>query len=430
MAAADLKNRASPLAKYFDDEGKIRADVIPEDSPEFVPVLLEGMRTMLDESEEGIAERDVKIAALEDRITKAEESTTARFNAMADKVVDKKPEPVSLSVVARAAWFREELPKGYEREVLVEEEASRSYAERWRGIRDMSTSVDSAGGIIVPERYMPERMISMLDAAAIVRSLGATVISGLTEESIKIPRETGGVTSHWVGEGSAGTETNATLGDLKAQPHEIVTLVDVNDRLMRMSNPSIESFLWNRIAVSQGLLEDLAFLRGTGGENQPLGITNESGILTTSMGATPDEENMRDIIYELKSNNALGGTLGWAMSVALEDYIVRLKDGTGRTLFGSQDLSQGDPQTLLGYKKAATTAIPVNLGATTDRSQMIFGNWMDWLIFEWGGMEFARSSHHDTNFAKRIETLRATRLVDGGAARVESFCSDVTCKIS
>lgn len=417
----------SPLARYFDDEGQIRADALPEDAPEFVSDLIVATRTILDENEDALSERDATIKALEERVVANEASTVERFNVQAGKVEDAKPKPVNLCRVAYYAYNEKPLPKSYEREVLEEEESSRAFASRFR---DLATDLDSAAGIIVPQVYMPERLITMLDAAAVVRGLGATVITDIPGESLKIPREDTGVTSYWVGEGSAGTASDNEMGDLQLRAHELMTLTTVNDRLLRLALPSIEAILMRRIAVSQALAEDLAFLRGDGGENEPLGITNESGIGSTSAGALPDEDNLRDIIKVLKDANAMGGRLGWAMSVDLGDVIDRLKDATGRSLFNGTDLASGTPDRLLGYQRAETTQIPSTLGATSDRTQTIFANWEDYAIAQWGGMEFGRSEHHDTNFAKRKTSLRATRLVDGGALRVASFCSDSTLKIA
>lgn len=419
------ENDVLTLEAIFDETGQVRSGVLPEDTPDFVETLLRSVHAIHVRSDEQARAQAETIEGLEQRLVLAEERLRDRANAAAGKV-DDPPPSVSLGAVCRAAYFREPLD-GYEREVLVEEAESREFAEAFRDLRTMSTDQDVSGGIIVPPQYLPERLITMLDANAVVRQSGATVLSGLTGESVPIPRETAGITSYWTGEGDDGTEDEMTLGDVKLRPHELCTLVPVTDRLLRMSNPSVDGLISRRIAVSQALAEDLAFMRGDGGENEPLGLTNESGISTTTMNATPDKDYLKAMVKALASSNALRGRLGWVTSVDAWDWITGLEDATGRPLFPT-NLAENVGERLLGFPLRHTTQLPSNLGATTDRTQIIFANWEDLLIGEWGGMEIARSEH--VYFKARKTLIRACRLVDGVIARLSSFCSDVTVKFA
>jgi HK97 family phage major capsid protein len=414
------------LETLFDEDGNLRDGALPEDSPEYLETLLRSIREMKISADVAGSERERKIVALEERLKLAEDATTKRFNVQAAKV-DDKPKPISLCRVACAAMERREIEPSYEREILHEEQSVRDFREAWYArARTLGTDVDSAGGVLVPEQYLPERFVEALKAQSIVRALGATVLPGLMAEPVKLPRETTRPTSYWTGESAAITESEGAYGDVEFRARELCTLVPVSMRLLRMGIPSVEALISRGIGASQGLAEDLAFLVGDGGENEPVGIQNTTGIGSTTMSANPTEDALRDIVKNVKDSDALAGRLGWAASVDAWDYIQRLKDGTGRSLFAGVDLSTGVPDRLLGYPIRDTTQIPTTANVTS----IAFGNFEDAVIAEWGAVEFARSEHHDTAFAKRKVYLRACRLVDFALLRPESFCWDATLSVA
>ena len=88
-----------------------------------------------------------------------------------------------------------------------------------------------------------------------------------------------------------------------------------------MSNPGAEAMMRQDLAVALGLAVDLATLRGSGSENQPLGIANTPGINTVILGtgtaAVPDFDTFTDMEYEVSVNNALRGNLGFVFHPAI-----------------------------------------------------------------------------------------------------------------
>ena len=72
---------------------------------------------------------------------------------------------------------------------------------------------------------------------------------------------------------------------ITAQPKQVAALVKTSDRLLRMSNPSVEAVIKRDIALRLALKLDLAGLRGSGTSTQPRGVANTAGINTVYPGA-------------------------------------------------------------------------------------------------------------------------------------------------
>ena len=156
-------------------------------------------------------------------------------------------------------------------------------ADVFRQTRAMSTGDDSDGGYLVPAQAMPE-FIEMFRAEAVCVRMGARVIYGLTGAPVTFTRQTGGATAYWVGENKEITESALTVGVLKMIPKKVAALTKISNELIRMSNPGAEAMVRQDFAIALGLAVDLAILRGSGSENQPLGIANTPGINTVTLG--------------------------------------------------------------------------------------------------------------------------------------------------
>jgi len=165
---------------------------------------------------------------------------------------------------------------------------------------------------------------------------GARVIDGLTGAPVTFTRQTGGATAYWVGENKEITESALKVGELKMIPKKVAALTKLSNELVRMSNPGAESMVRQDFAIALGLAIDLATLRGSGSENQPLGIANTPNINTVILGdngGLPDFDTFTDMEYEVSVNNALRGNLGFVFHPAIRRLLkkMKIKQFTGDT---------------------------------------------------------------------------------------------------
>lgn len=288
--------------------------------------------------------------------------------------------------------------------------------------RAMSTDVDSAGGFLVPEQALGERYIEQLRAATIAEELGATVLTGLVGSPVKITKETGDVTAYWVTEAGTITNSDMALGEVTLQPREAAARVIVSNRLLEMSNPSVEAKIRKSMAVRTGLLQDLSILQGTGG-TQPQGILN-SAPNTTSMTAVPTPDLLFNMIYEIEVDNAAGDDMAWGFHPRTWHSLRKTKDAEGNYVLIPKEGSIRSG-TLLGLPFKTTTQIPITLGAGA-ASRIYVGRWAAALVGRWGGMELSVSKETNDAFERRQTHILLTSLMDTAVEHGENFCVDST----
>jgi HK97 family phage major capsid protein len=310
--------------------------------------------------------------------------------------------------------------------------------EVFRQTRAMAAGDDAAGGYLVPAQAVPE-LIELLRAEAVCIRMGARVIDNLVGSPVEFPKQTGGAIAYWVGENAAITPSELALGQLQMTPKSVSALVQLSNRLIRMSNPSAEQMVRQDVAIALGLAIDLAALRGTGTDNQPLGIANTPGINNVILGANgglADFDTFTDMEYELSVDNALRGKLGFVFHPAIRRRLKKLKiaqfsgDLSGEYVLAP--FSDAQLEAYLGYRFGMTTQVPVNLvkGTSNNCTELYFANWAELLIGQWAGFQILASDQAGTAFASNQTWIRIIADVDIGLRHAESFCLCSDAKIA
>ncbi len=298
--------------------------------------------------------------------------------------------------------------------------------------RALDTGAGTTGGFIVPNQYIAE-IIELLRAESVVMGMGATVLSGLVGSPVEIPKQTGGATAYWVGENSAITESQQAFGQLDLTPKQVAAMVKMSSRFMNLSDPSGEAMVRRDLAQVIALAIDLAALRGTGSSTQPLGIVNTPGISEVEIdtnGGAFSWDIASQMEGKLEDSNALRGRLGYVTHPKVKRLLKRLRipqfsgQTDGEYIFNPV-MSDAQLDAQLGTPIRSTTQLPVNLekgssGAVC--SEVIFGNWQELIVGQWGGLEFMASSETSDAFAKNQTWIRVIQEVDVALRHTESFC--------
>ena len=232
---------------------------------------------------------------------------------------------------------------------------------------------------------------------------------------------------YWVGENSAITESEETVGQISMTPNQASVLVKMSNRLIRLSNPSAERMVREDMARVLALGIDLAALRGSGSANQPTGIANTGSILTVAIGTdggVPSIANLESMLYQMELANTDNGKMGWAVHPRTWNTLRALKDAENR-YYLRPDLAKADAFTLLGYQIRKTTQIPINLvkgSSGSVCSEIYLGNWQELIIAMWGGLEFMASQETADAFAKNQTWIRVIQEIDIALRHAASFC--------
>lgn len=372
------------------------------------------------------------MAKAQERMDALEKAQKSRRGGVSLPGVEDEKETFSFARLVLSLLHKDERIAPFERDVCRQAGrlSGREQLEDGRVMkRDLETGVDTAAGFLVPHQVSAE-LIPLLRANTVTDKLGLTRMDGMTGGSFAINRQTGGATVYDVAETEAPTASNLTVGQVEVRPREMAALTKVSNRLLRLSNPSIESLIREDLMKSIALAHDLRVLRGTGGK-QPVGVANTPGISTRSVAAALSVDNLYNMMYDLSKENAFAGRLGWVMHPRTVNGLRQLKDAEGRYILTPGGTTSAptnisvDSGTLLGFPYVCTTQIPITLGAGA-ASQIFFGNWADVLLATWANMEISVSGETSDAFAKRQTHIMIAHEYDIVVKHAKSFCVDST----
>ena len=283
----------------------------------------------------------------------------------------------------------------------------------------MSFGSDAAGGFLVPNEVMVAELIPLLYAESVAMALGAMQMNGLTRAPIQIPRVSGGTTPYWVGEAATITTSDMALQQLQLTPHGLAALTVMSDLLQIMDNAGVEAMIRADMARQLGLKLDLGILKGTGALGQPIGIVNATGVSTSTLTDPATYNEIVAFVSVVRGDNALSGRLGWAVSNADMLELEQIQDLTGGTdnkanvqPLGTREFLSPDRTKLVGY--------PIKVSTQLADGDVIFGNWSDIVVAQWGGMRL--DATNAVNFTSAQTHIRALTYVDVGIRHAKSFC--------
>ena len=238
---------------------------------------------------------------------------------------------------------------------------------------------------VIPTKF--RGFIDILMARLAIRELGANFLTGLTG-NLSIPRLTAQATASWKNENAAADESTHTFDAVSLTPNKLTTYTQYSNQMMMQSAVGIENLVRDDLVRVSALALDLAAINGSGTPPTPRGVLNVTGIGSVAIGdngGAPLYQHLIALIKELAVDNADMGTLGFLTNPAIRAKLQVSPLDAGSGLF---TWPYGSEQ-LLGYKAAITTQVPSNLtkGNGTDLSAIMFGNWADMLIGQWGGLD-------------------------------------------
>lgn len=278
-----------------------------------------------------------------------------------------------------------------------------------------TAATESATGVVIDQEQ--QEMLLPLQNALVLARAGARFMTGL-QGDIYWPSFSGANVS-WEGENSdakdgAGAFTKGTT----YKPLRLTAFVDISKQLLIQENQSVEAYIRQALATAIAQkLETTAFGKGKDVANTPDGMFDSSMLDEIVKG----DLNWANIVYmETKADtkNALYGNLAYIMHPTLIGKAkTKVKDASGAG--GFIFTGNGDGM-LNGYKALRTNSIPSKIGDSSDEYGIVFGNWADYFVGQWGGIELLVDPY--TQALKGIVRLIVNSYWNMGFIRKESFC--------
>lgn len=250
------------------------------------------VKTLIDEQEDGFIK-----AQVQDEITKAlakMAEQTPEEKAVEEAKKEGGKEFKSFGEFLTSIYTARHFSKLDDRLVYVDSqgkiskpEVSDLEAEK----KAMTEGVDSAGGFLVFQEFMPKILQIALEGA-IVRNNGPMVIP-MKSDTLNIPRidETshtehirGGVRFDWTAEEKEKSEVQPAFGNTKLTAHEGAGFTVVSNALLADSAIALAPFIQTCFGEAKQFYEDVAFINGSG-VGQPLGFLNSNALIAVTRQA-------------------------------------------------------------------------------------------------------------------------------------------------
>lgn len=321
---------------------------------------------------------------------------------------------------------RDDAPFEYEASRAVE----RQLGKKAQGIfvpgevlqaRALTKGTAADGGYTVATDLLAANFIETLRNQTQVINLGATLLSGLVGD-VAIPKQTGAASAYWLSEGSDITLSQQTFGQVAMSPKTLGARTQFTRKLLLQATPAIEEIVRNDLATVLAIELDRAAINGSGQNNQPTGILGTTGIGVVSIGTdggVPTWGNIVDLIGSVEQNNIIGN--GFLTNAKVK---AKLSKTFTNVTYGEDPVWQ--PGTngggmLGGYQALVSGNVPSNLtkGTGTNLSAIVFGNWRDLIIGQWGALDLLLDPY--TLAASGGMQVRAMLELDIAVRHAESF---------
>jgi HK97 family phage major capsid protein len=308
--------------------------------------------------------------------------------------------------------------------------------------RDYNTLTGAAGGSLVATNLLGGNFIDLLRSKCRVMQLGATVLSGLVG-NVDIPRRTAAGAAQWITEGQALTASAGAFDVVSLRPKTVGSIGVLSRNLLMQGTPDAEMLVRGDMVQQIAIAIDSAAIAGTGAAAQPLGLLNMAGVSLVNGGANGapvDFDRLIELSTVVAAANADSGALGFLSNPAVLGALSRLKSTTGEYLWAGRgginensapaaavpgSTASGDAGfSILGYRAAFSNNVPSNLTKGTSTSvcsAVIFGNWSDLLIGEWGVLEILPNPYASGAYEAGAVQIRAMQTIDVAVRHAESF---------
>ena len=258
--------------------------------------------------------------------------------------------------------------------ILVPEDVLGSRAFNAGGAANTPAGAQTGSNLVATD-FMAGSFIEMLRNRTTLMRLG-TSMGGLVG-NVDIPKQTGGATAYWIGEGDDATEGTPTIGQLELSPKTVAAYTDMTRRLLMQSTPDAEGIVRRDLVNAIGQAIDLAGYYGSGTGNQPRGLKNYTGINAVDFAALwPTYAELVQMETEIAADNADIGQMGYVANARFRGHAKTNRKFPDAVDGGTIWESGG---TVNGYRAEITNQL--------QNGDVFFGNFADLLIGLWGGLD-------------------------------------------
>ena len=235
--------------------------------------------------------------------------------------------------------------------------------------RALSEGTDSAGGYTTPE-ILSAQLIDRLRSKSVCFQAGAQLLPLLSDNN-NIAKIVTDPTPAWRAENASVANSDPTFIRVTLVPRSLAVMFQVSRELLQDSlnmDEAITTVMTNALALEL----DRVALTGTGTAPQPRGILNFTGLTTTTFSTAPHANYVPIVNMRTALRGANSDPTAFILSTRDEGKLANAVDTTGQPL--------RVPEAIINTPRLATTSVPTNLGAGTNESWALAGDFSELLI--------------------------------------------------
>ena len=266
---------------------------------------------------------------------------------------------------------------------------------------DIQATVATNGQEVVAEDKL--NILEPLRANLVMAQAGATYMSGLVG-NVSIPVYSGSNVG-WAGEVDAATDGAGKFSEVNLEPKRLTAFIDISKQFLIQDSVSAEEMLKNDIvrAISNEL-EKTILGNAAGSNTKPAGVFNGVTADTTAL----DFKGIVDMEQALEDKNVTGN---------LAFIVAPNVKATLKTTLKSTGVS--------GYlmEGGEVDGIPVYSTSACTSKGMVLGNFSDYVIGQWGGIDLTVDPY--TQAASGKVRLVINAYFDAKPRKAEAFAKKV-----
>jgi HK97 family phage major capsid protein len=254
----------------------------------------------------------------------------------------------------------------------------------------LASDFESGGVFVTPE--FSSDLIENLRPMSVVQSLNPMFVP--LNGSLAFPKVTGSTTASYIGEAAAIPKTGITTGQLRLTPKKLGALVPISNDLLRQNSIASDVVVRDDLSLSLALRGDLAKIRGLGTQHSPRGMRywvaagnivdcSQAGFGTDSTPTLAELNNtFEQMVYLLEAANVPMVRPGWIWHPRTTKVLRGARDTDGRYVY-RDEIQRG---VFYNYPYRQTTQIPINLGGSSDESEIYLADFAQLLDAEQEGL--------------------------------------------
>jgi HK97 family phage major capsid protein len=259
------------------------------------------------------------------------------------------------------------------------------------------------GKEFVPEDKRP--ILPPLQNQLVFSQAGATFLTGLTGD-VSIPSFSD-ATVAWKTEIAAAVTAGMTTAEVTFSPKRLTAFMDISKLFLIQSGPAAERMLLDILAAATARkLESTILGVAAGSSTQPQGMGYKvtTGIDTKANSVVPTYAILVGLESTVDAANAAVGNLAYITNAGGRGILKSIDKGVNND---TGDMLCSESGIVNGYRLLVTNGASAIAGGDNTGDLLVFGNWKDLCIGQWGGYDITVDPYTKAGTGMVVITINA-----------------------